>query len=429
MTKKIKNQLTNTALLLVSLSLSLIVAEFSLRYYKAHINPDPTAGMIVETCKRLPHAHCTHYQFDEQMNYLFQSSIAFNNWTFRSSQDYSTEKEPGEYRIAILGDSYTENLSNDFSWVDIFAQAVEHNEALKKALHAKKITVANFANTGTGIIFMATQLQVISKLYKPDLAIFAFIDEDFSRLRRPEMTKPADTVAALIASHSVPAAHITTVRDAPEFELQGDKWGTSRVVYYNGSDAHMIDNKEALKKVHHAMIAARVHKSKMLLWQELNKLWDRWTLTHPSAGATENKNKDRDTYFSHFEESIALGRANSPSILFINLPTYYEVVGQLPNSKKVKPFVYWPDSFKRRPEVPLISLRDYLPAASSEERARWFALPPWDFHPNNGGVKIYSKLATDLITRYLEGDHSVLVKPSDIERELTRHSYEVEQSD
>jgi len=96
------------------------------------------------------------------------------------------------------------------------------------------------------------------------------------------------------------------------------------------------------------------------------------------------------------------------------------MLNQSGRAREPRPFVYWPDFFKRRPDVPLISLRDYLPKASYEERVGWFVMP-WDGHPSNAGATLYGNITADLVTKYLKGDHSVLVTSATLEKEANRY--------
>ena len=426
--------LTNVIIALVSLSLSLVAAETGFRYYKYKIAPDSTSGMVVVNYERGPHSQGEYYSFADNLAFQFKADDAYNNWAFRFPQDYSDDKQPGEYRIAVLGDSYTENITNDFSWVSVFAHAVEQDQVLKNALGVRRITVANFANSSSGVIFMATQLEQIRKLYKPDLAIFAFIDEDLNRMNdgrssihwRTIVPKnhAFSSVNEVIDAVSPPKHNLMSVTGAPGFKLELLGNGVSRMVYCDEKGDGFISDKTTLSIVHDAMVKQRVYSGRILIWDEVKKIIAPY-FTDP----VEQETEARKEYYAAFEKAVEIGRASAPHVLFVNLPAFYEIVDQWSRTKPPRSFVYWPDFFQRRSDVPLISLYDHLPkAASYEQRYGWFDLP-WDGHPSNAGAELYGTVTADLVTRYLEGDKTVTVTPDTVAREMHRYTQYIQREE
>ena len=119
---------------------------------------------------------------------------------------------------------------------------------------------------------------------------------------------------------------------------------------------------------------------------------------------------------------------NGPTdILFLNLPAFYEVLNQSHERGEVKAFKFWPKYFKKRSDVPLISLMDFLPMnAPYQERYAWFLLP-YDGHPRNKGAELYAKVAADVVAQYIIREltgkgGSVTVDMETIDRELERAS-------
>lgn len=411
-----KKYIKNTILMFVSTVFALVISEFGFRYYKYVYADHNTGGVVVNTYFKAPHSKGKWYEFSEDLKFEFQNDVAFNNWGFRFHEDYSAQKSDSEFRIAVLGDSYTENETNDFTWVTPFSVALNSNTELKKVLGVSKITVANFARSGSGVIHMSRELTRVGKLFKPDLVIFAFIDEDFNRITNSKATKvnSFETESALIKNNKFKCAS-EEVPGAPGFyACTGSNW-VSRAFYYDGGDEKEIMNEANLKKLkdymkYHVFMKA----SESIIWREVKKY----------ARKIEVNNY-HNLYFSKFEEALENAQKIQKEVLFLNLPAFYEIVNQSSEKAPPKPFTYWPHFFRKRPDVPLISLIDHLPKnASYKERYSWFSLP-YDGHPSNKGALLYGEISADMIAKYIIAKSNrktpdVLVTKAEIKSELAR---------
>ncbi len=410
-----RKYIQNALLIFVSTVFALVISEFGFRYYKYVYADHNTGGVVVTTYSKEPHNKGKWYEFSEGLKFEFQNEVAFNNWGFRFHEDYSAQKRDSEFRIAVFGDSYTENETNDFSWVTPFSEALKSNEELKKALDARNIVVANFSRSGSGVIHMSRELVKVGKLFKPDLVVFAFIDEDFRRIGKSrKKLKPYKTVDDLLTRYNFKCPQ-KAVPGALNFYACVSNSGISRSFFYNGNNEKEILKKDNLEKLKDYMKYHVFMKSReSIIWKEVKKHIQKIE----SGGSKEE-------YFKSFEEAVLYAKQVQKNLLFLHLPAFYEVINQSSEKASPKPFEYWPDFFNRRPDVPLISLKKYLPEnASYKERSSWFMLP-YDGHPSNKGALLYGQTSADLIARYLvsrkrKTKPDVVVTKKDIEFELAR---------
>jgi hypothetical protein len=121
-------------------------------------------------------------QFDGNHNLLRMNRIITNNQGYVSENDYSFLKPSGEYRIAIIGDSLTACVTNDFPWPDILEKILNKDNNLKILLDIKNFKVLNFGVQGAGFENFAQIYNNKVIKYCPDLIIVNFIEDDFRRM-------------------------------------------------------------------------------------------------------------------------------------------------------------------------------------------------------------------------------------------------------
>ena len=117
--------LANTALLLASLSLSVIGLELLLGRFVPELRPYSAAftgpRMPLTSSPYLPATTPSNVEFDHKTN-EFDVVYRFNEFGYRGKYPQSLEKEPGRKRILVLGDSFTLGWGNNLE--DTFVQRV-----------------------------------------------------------------------------------------------------------------------------------------------------------------------------------------------------------------------------------------------------------------------------------------------------------------
>lgn len=107
-----------------------------------------------------------HYQLSDDVYY---STV---NDGIRSNNNTTLQKDSSKYRIAVIGDSYTEGaeVSNDFTW----ANFLELNDTTQ-------LEVLNFGVGGYGHDQCLIRLEKDVLKYKPDVVVLGFVNCDVER--------------------------------------------------------------------------------------------------------------------------------------------------------------------------------------------------------------------------------------------------------
>jgi lysophospholipase L1-like esterase len=171
----------------VALLIFVFVIELSLRFagiaYPPRIQPDAVLGML-----NRPGAD--FWQRDEGSSY-----VEINSEGFRDVQ-WPIAKQHGEYRIAVLGDSYVEAMQ--VSVEDRFTEILPQNLNHQRAFRDKVARVMNFGMSGFGTGQELLLLKDRGSKYRPDLVVLAFLTgndlSDNCCSLRPQTQRPFYTL-------------------------------------------------------------------------------------------------------------------------------------------------------------------------------------------------------------------------------------------
>ena len=122
---------------------------------------------------------------NQQINALDQPSDLFrvrvNNHGHISGDDDPAAKPEGEFRIAVLGDSFTGSITNDTPWPDFLERQLDADEQLKASIGVDTIRTVNFGMDGTGIVQWPAVYRSQAARAKPDMVLVNFITHDLTR--------------------------------------------------------------------------------------------------------------------------------------------------------------------------------------------------------------------------------------------------------
>lgn len=189
---KIKITRADLLLVIVSFVVAYILCDAGYRVYlyrslyaqvwdqvAARISPEPTSN--------------SYYQFDFNVGYVYRSNLTatrghpffstfhLNSHGHVSNAEYSVAKPAGEYRIAVLGDSFAATINNNVNWTEIVEEKLNASKAWRDHVNGKTTRVINFAVDGQGFEHFAKVAQHRVPPYQPDLVIVSFITDDFRR--------------------------------------------------------------------------------------------------------------------------------------------------------------------------------------------------------------------------------------------------------
>jgi hypothetical protein len=123
----------------------------------------------------------TFTNFDGAGNISQRHTVQINNFGWPSQHGYSRSKQPGEFRIAIVGDSMTASINNERPWPDLLQRNLNADRKLLEVLKVQRITVLNLGVAGASMQLMANPLAVIARRFSADMVLVNFIGDDLRR--------------------------------------------------------------------------------------------------------------------------------------------------------------------------------------------------------------------------------------------------------
>src|SRR5437588_5570295 len=211
--KKVWGRFPNVLLVIISLLLGFLCVETLYRgylYYSYIIAPqylvtttdvrrmgnDATeAGSVYGPFQ--PYQPITFTTYDLDNNMVQRLTVPVNNLGWISQYDYARQKQQGEYRIAVIGDSMTASQNNEIPWPDVVQRRLNADTELLKMLAIEKMTVLNLGVAGASMQYMAFPLAFVARRFSPDMTVVNFIYEDLARRhedasekRRAEPVRP-----------------------------------------------------------------------------------------------------------------------------------------------------------------------------------------------------------------------------------------------
>jgi hypothetical protein len=106
-----------------------------------------------------------------------------NQWGHVSRSDYPQHKPVGEFRIGIVGDSFTAAITNNVRWSDLLEDRLNESAAWRASVGNRSTRVINFAVDGHGFVQFAAMLHYV-QAFEPDLVMITFITDDIFRKLR-----------------------------------------------------------------------------------------------------------------------------------------------------------------------------------------------------------------------------------------------------
>lgn len=201
--RALSSLLANAALVSASLLLSFVVAEAAYRVYLYRLISD----QLVQLVQKNMQANALS-QFDPEAGYSYKPNTSYTDFEYFKDQfhinqygfmandldpaPYPMQKPESEYRIAVLGDSFTNGYQNYVRWPDLLQDYLNRSGEWRGRVGGKHTRVLNFGMDGTGIVQWAKVYQARARRFEPDLVIVNFITDDIHRRFVYRGRQPAD---------------------------------------------------------------------------------------------------------------------------------------------------------------------------------------------------------------------------------------------
>jgi hypothetical protein len=148
----------------------------------------------------IPGATARYLLLDEQNRVVRSNLLRINRAGHVSPREDTLEKAPEEFRIAVIGDSFTACHQNETPWPILLEDLLNADTSLLASLGRSRVKVLNFGMFATGFAqWPAVYAHEVAR-YRPDLVVVAFIENDLWRgfkwadTVRPEPDSPYELV-------------------------------------------------------------------------------------------------------------------------------------------------------------------------------------------------------------------------------------------
>jgi len=134
---------------------------------------------------------------------IAHESKGINNFTVKtnshgllSSNEYTVDRDSDnpEYRIAVLGDSFTGPTTSTYQWVDTIEEILNSSPEMKSAVQGKEFKVYNFGWIGGGFHTFWKEFDIGARKFDPDMVIVNYIEWDYPRSDGSHLSSVEDMV-------------------------------------------------------------------------------------------------------------------------------------------------------------------------------------------------------------------------------------------
>jgi len=114
---------------------------------------------------------------------MMNFSVRTNNLGLLSRFKYSLDRGPAkpEYRIVVLGDSFTGPTTATYQWVDTVQELLNAREEVRSATGGKDIKVYNLGWVAAGFSTFWHAYNISGRYFDPDMLVVNYIEHDFPR--------------------------------------------------------------------------------------------------------------------------------------------------------------------------------------------------------------------------------------------------------
>jgi hypothetical protein len=423
-----KKHLQNTLLVCASLLLAFLCVEGGARFWLAHkyllgnfkttstfaqddaSPPDNTDPVGWEQ----PNRTHFYYVYNENSDIVWHASYHFNNMGLVSKRNYHRDRKPAEYRVAIIGDSFTASVQMMTPWPDTLEDILNADDSLKARLGVTAFRVYNFGMYAAGFQDFVNLAKIAKKL-DPDMVIVNFIAADFPRCNNctTEIDNPLKDKARQLVTGEIPvpideaATEVGYLRvscEQPPVDFSND---TCRHSYNLALPPAIAADPGKVRKVKQEVVR-RFLRGQLLtslypysIAMALGKSTSLTDLRHPDwfkGPETKKRDLTQEEIILQAADSMRAIRDMFPGKVFLGMlnPTYDDLTWQ-PAEDTTRALL------AAAPWLAVKFMREYLPQGKAkEEMYAWFCLPHDGHMSDKGGVE-YAKATARVITEALSG--------------------------
>jgi hypothetical protein len=119
--------------------------------------------------------------FTGQRGHPWNSHWRTNSHGHVSRFEYPKRKPPGEYRIAVVGDSMTANITNNVRWTEVLQEQLNASPQWQASVAGRLTRVMNSGIDGMGMVQFGALVRHHVMEFEPELIVVNFISDSFLR--------------------------------------------------------------------------------------------------------------------------------------------------------------------------------------------------------------------------------------------------------
>jgi hypothetical protein len=262
-----------------------------------------------------------------------------------SDAEYPVAKPAGEWRIAVIGDSFTAGVTNSVRWTDVLERELRADDGWRARTGRSSIRVLNLGRDGTSPIQFGSVFDHEAARFEPDVVVVNLLADGMTRKPYSRGRSEVGGAAAREFAKRHFVDPLPWFNPTPEF------------------------------------LARKPAGQRLGLRPKLHPHFDQLIT-------------DEDEVIARNLASLRHIQSSHPRMLILYHPTVQDWTNTLrPELAGVKARF-----FREAGELPLVDMASELPEieSSPESLARWYQVPH-DGHPSDRGMELYGKAAARVI--------------------------------
>lgn len=318
---------------------------------------------------------------------VYATNVLTNSDGLPATIDVPKQKVEREYRIALIGDSFTAGVFNDRPWAAELQSLLDADQDLLNPLDVDRITVLNFGLEAIGIEQFDDVYAYRAAEYDPDLVIISFISDD---LRRRFLWEGVTQVERDGRTWDL---HLTCYRQPVSVD---NPWCVFGVLIL---PQHFVADGSGLEQMRQDLYAADIARRPWFSpYPELFAATIGWRF-----GLVPRLSRTTDQLRLYPNDTVAMHISRTeldklldmqPNNLLLHIPTHVELL----NGAYDTPM---PDFQAAYPDLPIIETAPLLMSDATDEDIRsWYNLP-FDGHFSDLGAQRYAAVVHSLLRDHL----------------------------
>ena len=287
----------------------------------------------------------------------FRISWATNSHGHIARAEYPVAKPSNEFRIGLVGDSFTANINNTIQWGDVLEDRLNASAAWVRAIDGRRLRVLNFGLDGIGVVQFDDVVERMVMPFGIDLLIVNMLRSDVAR--------------------------------RPYFRGEADIGSTRELEAYVES---RLFTALPWQEVYPEVLAATVGrwvgvKPRLSLQAGLDLL-----------GGPRHYERSRDAADAS-REALRRIRCYFPDAIFLVHPTDWDLKNEEPDLYRLA----FEALVAAIPDEEFVDMKAWMPVpASREELNSWFNIP-YDLHNSDRGLRVYGKAVAEYLLHRFQG--------------------------